>query len=294
METAIATRPQESPVPVQAASDPQVIALWLHGKAQTTQAAYVRDLSIFARFIAGKALQSVTLGDLQAFGDSLTTAPATQRRTMAAVKSLFSFAAKIGYVRFDPGAAVKLPALKNELAARIMPEASVQRILAMDTDRVSPRNAVILRLLYVGGLRAFEVCGLKWKDIQERGESCQVTVYGKGGKTRIVLLTETMWKALQSIRAGAGLDAPVFPSRKHNGHLSPVQVFRIVQAAAKVAGIEGNVSPHWLRHCHASHSLDAGAPVSLVQATLGHASVATTSRYLHARPDCSSATFIRA
>ena len=162
METAIATRPQESPVPVQAASDPQVIALWLHGKAQTTQAAYVRDLSIFARFIAGKALQSVTLGDLQAFGDSLTTAPATQRRTMAAVKSLFSFAARIGYVRFDPGSAVKLPALKNELAARIMPEASVQRILAMDTDKISPRNAVILRLLYVGGLRAFEVCGLKW------------------------------------------------------------------------------------------------------------------------------------
>lgn len=299
MKTAVALRPQESPVPVQAASDAQTVALWLHGKAQTTQAAYMRDVATFAGFIDRKGLASVTLGDLQAFADSLQGSPATQRRTLAAVKSLFRFAARIGYIRFDPGSAVKLPALKNELAARILPEASVQRILAMDTDKISPRNAVILRLLYVGGLRASEIASLTWKDIQENGNACQVTVYGKGGKTRVVLLTETMRKALQGLRAGAASDAPVFPSRgahgkQKGGHLSAVQIFRIVQAAAKVAGIEGNVSPHWLRHCHASHALDHGAPVSLVQSTLGHASVATTSRYLHARPDCSSATFIRA
>ena len=311
MKTALTLRPQESPV--QAASDSQTVALWLKGKAQTTQAAYRRDLSTFAAFVDGKGLTSVTLADLYAFAESLTGSPATQRRTLAAIKSLFRFAARIGYIRFDPGSAVKLPALKNELAARILPEASVQRILAMDSDKISPRNSVILRLLYVGGLRASEIASLTWKDIQENGNACQVTVYGKGGKTRVVLLTETMWKALQGLRNGAGSDSPVFPSRikkpygeftnkserkgtqrGETGHMSAVQIFRIVQAAAKVAGIEGNVSPHWLRHCHASHALDHGAPVSLVQSTLGHASVATTSRYLHARPDCSSATFILA
>ena len=297
MKTALTLRPQESPV--QAASDSQTVALWLKGKAQTTQAAYMRDLSTFAAFVDGKGLTSVTLADLYAFAESLTGSPATQRRTLAAIKSLFRFAARIGYIRFDPGSAVKLPALKNELAARILPEASVQRILAMDSDKISPRNSVILRLLYVGGLRASEIASLTWKDIQENGNACQVTVYGKGGKTRVVLLTETMWKALQGLRNGAGSDSPVFPSRgargkQGGGNLSAVQIFRIVQAAAKVAGIEGNVSPHWLRHCHASHALDHGAPVSLVQSTLGHASVATTSRYLHARPDCSSATFILA
>ena len=70
------------------------------------------------------------------------------------------------------------------------------------------------------------------------------------------------------------------------------RVLRIVQEAAKGAGVEGGVSPHWLRYAHATHSLERGAPIHLVQATLGHASVATTSRYLHARPSQSSAEFI--
>ena len=74
--------------------------------------------------------------------------------------------------------------------------------------------------------------------------------------------------------------------------LSASQAGRIVKAAAKKAGLSAAVSPHWLRHCHGSHALDHGAPLSLVQATLGHANVATTSRYLHARPSESSSSFL--
>jgi site-specific recombinase XerD len=71
-----------------------------------------------------------------------------------------------------------------------------------------------------------------------------------------------------------------------------VQVHRLVKQAAARAGISTATSAHWLRHAHASHALDRGAPVSLVQATLGHASVATTGRYLHARPNDSSARYL--
>jgi len=67
---------------------------------------------------------------------------------------------------------------------------------------------------------------------------------------------------------------------------------RIVQAAAKRAGLEVHVSPHWLRHSHATHALERGAPIHLVAATLGHASVATTGKYLHARPTDSSARYL--
>jgi integrase/recombinase XerD len=81
-------------------------------------------------------------------------------------------------------------------------------------------------------------------------------------------------------------------SRKNHGHLDPSMVMRIVRAAAARVGIEQNVSPHWLRHCHASHSLDRGAPITLVQSTLGHSNVATTSKYLHARPNDSSARYL--
>lgn len=120
----------------------------------------------------------------------------------------------------------------------------------------------------------------------------QVTLYGKGGKTRVVLLSESTWKALQSIRVDTGPESPIFVSRKGRGHLDASQVHRTVRTAARRAGIEGNVSPHWFRHAHASHALDRGCPIHLVQATLGHASVATTGKYTHARPNESSSKYL--
>lgn len=86
-------------------------------------------------------------------------------------------------------------------------------------------------------------------------------------------------------------DDPVFVSRA-GGQLSVVQAWRIVRQAARAAGLDQGVSPHWLRHAHASHALDRGAPIALVQATLGHASVATTGRYTPARPGKSSGRFL--
>ena len=146
--------------------------------------------------------------------------------------------------------------------------------------------------MYAAGLRVSEICGLKWRDILEREGAGQITVFGKGGKTRVVLLSSETWASLTTLRCEAGGDDPVFASRKGKGHLHPSHVKRIVQAAAERAGIDAPVSPHWLRHAHASHALDRGAPIHLVQATLGHASVSTTGKYLHARPEDSSARYL--
>lgn len=122
-------------------------------------------------------------------------------------------------------------------------------------------------------------------------------VYGKGGKTRAINLPASLWSDLLALRCEDHIDAPVFSSRKKQGHLTEVQVNRIVKAAAmRVPGLDqqvaSKVSPHWLRHAHASHAMDRGAPVHLVQQTLGHASVATTGRYLHARPTDSSSLYL--
>jgi integrase/recombinase XerD len=105
----------------------------------------------------------------------------------------------------------------------------------------------------------------------------------------------SVWKLVTGLRTPkAGVDDPVFRSRKgkSGGQLRSGAVLRIVRQAAVRAGIELPVSPHWFRHAHASHALDRGAPIHLVQATLGHASVATTGRYLHARPNDSSSRFL--
>ncbi len=117
-------------------------------------------------------------------------------------------------------------------------------------------------------------------------------MYGKGNKTRYVLISRGTFDELRRL-AGESVDsdAPVFVSRK-DGPLDASQVHRIVKVAAKRAGLPGEVSPHWLRHAHASHALDRGAPISLVQATLGHASVQTTGKYLHARPNESSGRYL--
>jgi integrase/recombinase XerD len=280
--------PQRQP----AHPDTAVVELWLSTKTSAhTRRAYASDVVRFLTF-AGKPIAEVTLADLQAFAATLgqgSLAPASQNRTLTAVKSLLSFAHETGYVPFNAGAAVKLRPARDNLAQRILDESEVARLIEAAREG---RDRVLLKLLYVAGVRVSELCGLRWRDAVARQEGGQVTVFGKGGRTRTIRLKPAAWQQLLSIRAGAGIDDPVFRSRRTGGALDPSQVRRIVYAAAEKAGFAQKVSPHWMRHAHASHALDRSAPIHLVQATLGHASVATTGRYLHARPSESSSFYL--
>lgn len=272
----------------QAANDDQLVEIWLHGRSVHTQRAYAADAERFRVFF-GKPLPTVTLADLQSFSDSLgKLAPATRARILSSVKSLIGFGHRLGYLPFDVGSALRLPTQKNTLAERIISESDVHRMVDREPN---PRNRAILRLLYAAGVRVSELTGLCWRDLQARGDGGQITAYGKGGKTRAVLLPAGIWCDLVGLRGDAPIESPVFISRK-GGALDPSQVWRIVRAASKRAGIDAPVSPHFMRHAHASHALDRGAPIHLVMATLGHASVATTGRYLHVRPTESSARYL--
>lgn len=288
MTTAIIST-QPANMTQQAHSDGQLIGLWLHGRPAGTQRMYSEAAGRLAD-VVGKPLQAVTLADLQGFADSLAALSDNSRaRILASVKSLFTFGHKLGYLPFNVAAALKLPKPKNELAARILTEEQVQAMIHK-TDK--QRDAVLIRLLYASAARISEVCGLTWADVQPNGDSGQVTLFGKGGKTRAVKLSAATWKALQAMRNTSASsvtgDAPVFVSQK-GGALDETQVHRLVKAAAVRVGIPGNVSAHWLRHSHASHALDRGASVALVRDTLGHSSLAVTSRYTHAKPTDSSA-----
>ena len=276
--------------PRQADTDQQLTELWIHGRSPHTQRAYRSDVEQFFGFVE-KPLRTVTLGDIQGFADTLDDGnlqPASRHRKLSAIKSLLSFAHRLGYTAFDVGRPLRLPSIRETLSGRILAEPEVNRMIALEPN---PRNRVMLLVLYGAGLRVSEACALKWRDVQERDGGCQITVFGKRGKTRTILLPNSVSDAIYSLRNGTADMAPIFKSRK-NGHLHPSQVMRIVRKAAQRAGIEKDVSPHWLRHAHASHALDRGAGIHLVQATLGHASVATTGRYLHARPTDSSAKYL--
>jgi integrase/recombinase XerD len=277
---------------VDGSSDARLVELWLSLKVSLhTRRAYAAEAH---RFLAAvqKPLGRVTLADVQAYATALeqgSLKAASQNRALTAVKSLLSFGQETGYLSYNVGAAVKLRPNRDSLPQRILEESEVAKLI-----EAAPvgRDRVLVKLLYVSGVRVSELCGLKWCDAVPRAEGGQITVFGKRGKTRTILLKPKSWAHLLSIRDDAGPVDPIFQSRKGGGHLDSSQVRRIVYAAAKRAGLEQKVSPHWMRHAHASHALDRSAPIHLVQATLGHASVSTTGRYLHARPTESSSFYL--
>jgi integrase/recombinase XerD len=114
----------------------------------------------------------------------------------------------------------------------------------------------------------------------------QLNILGKRGKIRQVLLPEVVSRALLALRGEADANDPVFVNKK--GERYARAVHRMIKKAAEAAEINADVSPHWLRHAHGSHAIERGASLPEVQATLGHGNIATTSGYLHARPDSSS------
>ena len=272
----------------QADTDAQVIELWLHGRSANTQAAYQHDTTLFFKFVR-KQIPAVTLRDFQNFADAIEGAVGTKRRVIAAVKSLFSFALKTGYIRFSVAAAVRAPKAMDTLAGRILPESKIHEMIALTPEG---RDRMLLRLLYATGGRVSEICAAKWRHVQANGGSGQITLFGKGGKTHAVVLPASLWNDLVAYRVDANDDLPVFASRKGGGHLDRSQVLRIVQKAARRAKIRRKVSPHWFRHAHASHAMDRGAGIHLVCATLAHSSIAITGRYLHAKRTESSAKFL--
>lgn len=275
--------------PTQASTDDEVVRLWLYGRPDNTQRAYLREVERF-RISAQKTLQNVTLRDVQEFADSVSDLKASSvARALAAIKSLLSFAHQIGYVHFNVGTAVRLPTVRNRRAERILTEEQVMKMLALTKN---PRDHALLRLAYASALRISELASLTWRDLSERGDAGQVSVIAKGGKTHTVLLSVGTWSELVALRKpDSSDDSPVFVSMKGN-RLSCAQMHRVVAAAAQRSEINGKISLHWLRHAHASHALDRGAPIHLVSQTLNHSNLATTSIYVHARPTESSGKYL--
>lgn len=275
--------------------DAKIINMWLHGRPSNTQKSYRIAVNQFRSFV-GKPLHEVTLPDAQAFADTLVgLAPSTQAARLMSLKSLFSFAREVGYLQVDVMRVLRPPRFENKLSERIL---EVDEVRAMVQNETNHRDRVILELLYFGALRLAELSGLQWRHLQPHGDGGIVTVYGKGGKTRSIRIPPAVFHDIMGIKLeGALASDPVFKNRGMVGrtvsrNIKPRRVEYMVLRAAQRAGIDKPVSPHWLRHSHATHALDAGVPIHVVQKTLGHASLATTELYLHVRPGDSSGMYL--
>jgi integrase/recombinase XerD len=281
---------QPTPIATNATNDDHLVDLWVRKqRSERTQESYGRTAADFREFI-GVGLRALKLDDLLIYAEHLkkTDSPGTQARKLATIKSLLTFAHTVGYTAFNVGRAFKTPKVKDTRAERILSEEDIFRLI----NAAEPgRDQLLIRTLYLCAGRISEVVAASWKDLQPRAEGGQITLFGKGDKTRVVLIPTRLWEPLIQSRGTSTDDDPIFKSRE--GRLSRVQAWRIVKAAAKKSGIKWATSPHWLRHAHASHALENGATVKLVSETLGHASVAITSRYLHARPGESSSQHLK-
>lgn len=275
--------------PTVSEADRVTVETWVNrSQSEHTRRGYRRHA---ARFLAhlGRPLATATLADVQGFLDGLLGAPSSHATATAAVKSLLSFAQDAGAVSSNPAKAVRVPRVREALAERILTERDVLRMLDGETE---PRNHGLLTLAYSGGLRISEIVGLRWRDAVERGDgSATLAIFGKGARTRHVLISTSTWKVVAALRGEAGLADPVFRSRQ-GGHLDPSTAHDVVKRAAARVGLPPAVSMHFLRHSHASHAIDRNAPLHLVKQTLGHASLETTGRYLHARPTDGSSRYL--
>jgi integrase/recombinase XerD len=277
-------------IPRQAETDSQVIQLWLHGRSQHTQRAYQKDVQDFLDSVS-KPLHQITLGDLQQYSDRLQSkemAPASCRRKLAAIKSMFGFIHRVGYLVFDVGKPLRIPACKDKLAERILTEEEVHAVIDSVKNK---RDRLIIKTLYYTAIRVSELASLKWKDLQTRNEGGQLTILCKGGKTNTVLIPADLWIELHTLPSSVSDDNPVFMSR--NGkHLHPGHVRRIVKNLA-LEIIGKGATPHYYRHSAASHAIANGCPLNLIQTQLNHSSLAVTGKYLHSMPSIGMAKYLK-
>ena len=272
------------------------------GVATNTIVSYRRDLRRYAEHLGARSirdLRAVTENDVSDFlvalrrGDpeaGVTALSAVSAaRALIAVRGLHKFAAAEGILDLDVARAVKPPTPSRRLPKSL----TLDDVLALldgaggDAPSDGPltlRNRALLELLYSTGARISEAVGLDVDDIDSEARS--VLLRGKGGKQRLVPVGRPALTALDAYlvrgrpdlaRRGRGVPAIFLNAR--GGRLSRQSAWQVLQDAAERAGITAAVSPHTLRHSFATHLLDGGADVRVVQELLGHASVTTTQIY---------------
>ncbi|GAA0924160.1 site-specific tyrosine recombinase XerD [Nonomuraea longicatena] len=264
------------------------------GLAANTLASYRRDLRRYVDHLRARGradLADVAEDDVLAFlsalregdGEHPALVAGSAARAVSAVRGLHRFALREGVTGHDPAHGVRPPRPPRRLPKAIAVD-EVERLIAASGPDGAPltlRNRALLEVLYGTGARISEAVGLAVDDLEDD----QVRLRGKGGRTRVVPLGRYAREALDAylVRARPGLTArgkgtPALFLNARGGRLTRQGAWEVLQAAAERARLVG-ISPHVLRHSFATHLLDGGADVRVVQELLGHASVTTTQVY---------------
>jgi integrase/recombinase XerD len=268
--------------------------------ARNTLLAYGRDLTDYGGFLdrAGRDYATATRADIEGYLNALALdglSRATRARRLSAIRQLHRLAFLEGWRADDPSALVRGQKRHRRLPPALGEE-DVDRLLAAArshgrTEAARLRDTCLMELLYATGLRVTELVSLPVAAV--RGDPRMILVRGKGGRERMVPLSEPArdalaawlaWRdAAEDVVPGRSAASPfLFPARGRSGHLNRERFFVIVRELAVAAGLDpAGISPHTLRHAFATHLLAHGADLRVIQTLLGHASIATTEIYTH-------------
>lgn len=255
------------------------------GLSPHTVEAYGRDIAAFAQYLVIKDWKQVTPENILGFLGFLKSrnyASSTICRMLVAVKVFFRFLKKEGTISLDLGRYFDTPKIW-QLIPEVLTTDEVEALLQQpkSEDALGSRDKAILELLYATGMRVSELCALRIQDLSDTF----VKVKGKGKKERIIPVGKKAIEAvdhyLLHFRGNVQEEeAPLFVSSRGK-RVDRVTVWNRVKSYAKSAGILKSISPHTLRHSFATHLLENGADLRLIQDMLGHEDIGTTDRYTH-------------
>jgi len=265
-------------------------SLWVEsGLSENTLAAYGSDLKIFAKWLKDKSLLEVTESDIALFLENRYKEGVGSRssaRILSSLRRFYGYLQREGSIEIDPTVLIEAPRI-GRLLPESLSEIDVELLLDAPEllDILGFRDKVMLEILYATGLRVSELIGLKFAQISFRQGF--VRVMGKGGKERLVPVGEQAMDWLEQYMVGARKD--ILASRqcdflfvtKRGSGMTRQAFWHIIKRYAKKAGINKALSPHTLRHAFATHLLNHGADLRVVQLLLGHSDLSTTQIYTH-------------
>ncbi len=273
-----------------ATTDNEIIATWLNSKhSKLTQSQYDINIRQFINFI-GCELAELTLEDMQGYVTMLTMKgykESTVRTKLTSVKSLFSFCYITGYLTANVGALVSFKANNCKLSDKLI---NHEDIKLMCNNTYYFRDKLIIKVLYSLGLRVSECLRLKWSDFFTEGNFINVSIEGKGKKQRTLLISTSLYNELLKLKK-EGIEY-VFTAYDRPKQLTRQAVNIFLTKLQSKLGLERKITPHKMRHSHATTSIKNGCDLSLLQQSLGHASIRTTEKYLNYRKNEGSCQFI--
>ena len=297
----------------------KILNLFLREKTLNTKKAYKNDILQFFNFIDNIFITKVDLELLQDYRDFLfekysdakteeekrnailNSNTATIARKLSAIKSLFSFAKKIGFIQIDTASALNTVKVRENNNIVVLKEEEIFKMLNYIQNRdyryknLKQRDYVLFRLLYATAGRISELIELKFKNItrHKNEKNGVVNFFGKGQKERFIKISNKSYNEVQKLKNSLSKekDDYIFSTRQSN-KMTRQQAFKIVRKIAKECNINKNTYPHIFRHSHISHAIKKGADIAVVRDSAGHASIQTTNRYIKSDPEISSGDFL--